>query len=71
MVEIVFGGGETLRVTEQLHDVLHDLSIAAQGVAIDIPEWRGQGLIHGFAVMTPERGEQVYVNPGAVAYVRP
>jgi phage baseplate assembly protein gpV len=71
MVEIVFAGGEPLRVAEPISDVVQRIAHAPDGGRIQYASESGQIDVQGWAIVTPESGLQVLVNPAAVAFVRP
>ncbi len=70
MTRIVFGGGESVRVGETVRDTLVRLSAAASGEAVSAQTEGGSATVSGWAIFMTEAGEPVYVQPGAVAYVR-
>lgn len=60
-----------LTVTEQLGEVMTRLTRAADGEPISANTEQGQVSVTGWAIFSPQAsGEQVYVLPGSVAYVR-
>ena len=70
MAQIVFAGGEVLQVVEQFGEIVRRLNEAATGAVVPAPPDSGGGTVGGWAILTPERGEPVYVRPEGVAYVR-